>query len=131
MGSRDPAGFLTLVGRKHDLIITSGFNVYPQLVELAINECPGVKESAVVGIPDRKRGERVVAAIVPDDNTLTEAALKTYLAQRLVDYQRPAQIILLPALPRNAMGKVLRRELRDELADRTPMTGNEKLKTDN
>jgi malonyl-CoA/methylmalonyl-CoA synthetase len=131
MGSRDRAGFLTLVGRKHDLIITSGFNVYPQVVELAINECPGVKESAVVGIPDRKRGERVVAAIVPDDNTLTEAALKTYLAQRLVDYQRPAQIILLPALPRNAMGKVLRRELRDELADRTPMTGNEKLNTDN
>ena len=108
---------MTLVGRKHDLIITSGFNVYPQVVERVINECPGVKESAVVGIPDRKRGERVVAAVVPNDNTLTEAALKTLLSERLVDYQRPAQIVLLSALPRNAMGKVLRRELRDQLVN--------------
>jgi malonyl-CoA/methylmalonyl-CoA synthetase len=117
LGCRDSAGFLTLVGRKHDLIITSGFNVYPQVVERVINECPGVKESAVVGVPDRKRGERVVAAVVPADKVLTERALKTHLSERLVDYQRPVQIVLLPALPRNAMGKVLRRELRDQLSD--------------
>ena len=120
LGTRDQAGFLTLVGRKHDLIITSGFNVYPQVVERVINECAGVKESAVVGVPDRKRGQRVIAAVIPTDSTLTEAALKTYLSERLVDYQRPSQIVLLPALPRNAMGKVLRRELCDELAPRTP-----------
>jgi malonyl-CoA/methylmalonyl-CoA synthetase len=118
LGTRDPAGFLTLVGRKHDLIITSGFNVYPQVVERVINECPGVKESAVVGVPDRKRSERVVAAVVATDTALTEAILKTYLSKRLVDYQRPSQIVLLPALPRNAMGKILRRELRDLLATR-------------
>jgi malonyl-CoA/methylmalonyl-CoA synthetase len=116
LGSRDAGGFLTLVGRKNDLIITNGFNVYPQVVERAINECSGVRESAVVGLPDRKRGERVVAAVVRTDETLSERALRTYLGERLVDYQRPADIVFVPALPRNTMGKVLRRELRDQLA---------------
>src|SRR5439155_21526659 len=112
----DADGFLTLVGRKNDLIITNGFNVYPQVVERAINECPGVQESAVVGVPDKKRGERVVAAVVRADETLSERALRTFLGERLVDYQRPADIVFVQALPRNAMGKVLRRELRDLLS---------------
>jgi long-chain acyl-CoA synthetase len=81
-----------------------------------INECPGVRESAVVGVPDMKRGERVAAAVVRSDQTLTERALRAYLSERLVDYQRPADIRLVDSLPRNAMGKVLRRELRDQLA---------------
>lgn len=98
-------------------LITSGFNVYPQVVERAINECPGVKESAVLGVPDRKRGERVVAAVVSCDESLTLRMLKTYLSERLVDYQRPAEIVMLAALPRNTMGKVLRGQLRDELVD--------------
>jgi malonyl-CoA/methylmalonyl-CoA synthetase len=117
LGTRDDAGFLTLVGRKHDMIISNGFNVYPQVVERAINECPGVRESAVVGLPDRRRGERVAAVVVRGDETLTERALRDALADRLVDYQRPSTIIFAQALPRNAMGKVLRRELRDQLAD--------------
>ena len=111
LGFRDAAGFLTLVGRKNDLIITNGFNVYPQVVERVINECPGVRESAVVGVPDKKRGERVVAAVVRSDETLSDRTLRTYLSERLVDYQRPAAIVFVEALPRNAMGKVLRREL--------------------
>ena len=122
LGSRDAGGFLTLVGRKNDLIITNGFNVYPQVVERVINECPGVRESAVVGVPDRKRGERVVAAVVRADETLSERALRTYLGERLVDYQRPADIVFVPDLPRNAMGKVLRRELRDQLASESKLT---------
>ncbi len=116
LGSRDQAGFLTLSGRKHDLIITNGFNVYPQVVERVINECPGVRESAVVGVPDQKRGERVVAVVVRSDETLAERTLRTYLGDRLVDYQRPADILFVPSLPRNTMGKVLRRELRDQLS---------------
>jgi acyl-CoA synthetase (AMP-forming)/AMP-acid ligase II len=80
-----------------------------------INECPGVRESAVMGLPDRKRGERVVAAVVRTDEALSERTLRAYLGDRLVDYQRPADIVFVPALPRNAMGKVLRRELRDQL----------------
>ena len=74
LGSRDARGFLTLVGRKNDLIITNGFNVYPQVVERVINECPGVRESAVLGMPDKRRGERVVAAVVRADEALTERA---------------------------------------------------------
>jgi malonyl-CoA/methylmalonyl-CoA synthetase len=116
LGSRDANGFLTLVGRKHDLIITNGFNVYPQVVERVINECPGVRESAVVGVPDKRRGERVAAAVVRSDETLSERAVRTYLGERLVDYQRPTDIRFVESLPRNAMGKVLRRELRDQLS---------------
>ena len=73
LGSLDAAGFLTLVGRKHDLIITNGFNVYPQVVERVINACPGVRESAVLGVPDDRRGERVVAVVVRDDPRSTSA----------------------------------------------------------
>jgi malonyl-CoA/methylmalonyl-CoA synthetase len=116
MGCRDASGFLTLVGRKNDLIITNGFNVYPQIVERVINECPGVRESAVLGMPDKKRGERVMAAVVRSDETLTVRVLRAFLGERLVDYQCPAEIAFVTALPRNAMGKVLRRELCDQLS---------------
>jgi malonyl-CoA/methylmalonyl-CoA synthetase len=116
LGSRDDCGFLTLVGRKNDLIITNGFNVYPQVVERVINACPGVRESIVVGVPDKKRGERVMAAVVRTDDTLTPQAVRVFLGDRLVDYQRPAEIVFVTDLPRNPTGKVLRRELRDQLS---------------
>src|SRR4029077_597099 len=67
LGRRDDAGLLTLVGRKNDLIITSGFNVYPEMVERVVNECPGVRECAVLGFPDDRRGERVSAVVVRAD----------------------------------------------------------------
>jgi len=120
LGSIDSNGFLTLVGRKNDLIITSGFNVYPQVVERIINECPGVRESAVLGVPDDRKGERVVAVVVREDATLDENRLNAHLSERLVDYQRPKSIVFMDALPRNAMGKVLRRELRDQIAGGQP-----------
>ncbi|MCI0681469.1 MAG: AMP-binding protein [Gemmataceae bacterium] len=119
LGSRDAAGFLTLVGRKHDLIITSGFNVYPQVVERVINSCPGVRESAVVGVADARKGERVAAAVVRDDQTLDEDQLRMFWNERLVDYQRPRDILFVDALPRNALGKVLRRALRDRIEQST------------
>ncbi len=115
LGSRDGAGFLTLVGRKNDLIITNGYNVYPPVVERVINGCPGVRESAVLGVPDARRGERVVAVVVRAGD-LDEAALRAWWDERLVDYQRPRQVVFVESLPRNAMGKVLRRELRDRIA---------------
>jgi len=111
LGSLDDAGFLTLVGRKNDLIITNGYNVYPQVVERVINECPGVAESAVLGVPDERRGERVVAVIVRADSTLDEDRLRSNWCARLVDYQRPRNVMFVDALPRNAMGKVLRKDL--------------------
>jgi malonyl-CoA/methylmalonyl-CoA synthetase len=111
LGTQDAAGFLTLVGRSHDLIITNGYNVYPAVVERVINACPGVRESAVFGLPDDRRGERVAVAIVRADTALDEAALQAFLCERLVDYQRPRTVVFMDELPRNALGKVLRREL--------------------
>jgi malonyl-CoA/methylmalonyl-CoA synthetase len=112
LGTRDEAGFLTLVGRKNDLIITSGYNVYPQVVERVLNGCPGVQESAVLGLPDERRGERVVAVVVRSDPTLDEKRVMAYCAEQLVEYQRPRALVFVGSLPRNTMGKVLRRELR-------------------
>jgi malonyl-CoA/methylmalonyl-CoA synthetase len=113
LGQRDAAGFLTLVGRKHDLIITSGYNVYPQVVERVVGECPGVAECAVVGLPDAQRGERVAVAIVRGDPRLDEAALQSWWSERLVHYQQPKAVLFLESLPKNSLGKVLRRELRE------------------
>ena len=104
------------MGRKNDLIITNGYNVYPQVVERVVNACPGVRESAVVGVPDRHRGERVVAVVVRDDTPLSEQQVIAHCGDRLVDYQRPTEVQFVEALPRNAMGKVLRRELQEKLA---------------
>jgi malonyl-CoA/methylmalonyl-CoA synthetase len=115
LGARDEAGFLTLAGRKHDLIIVSGFNVYPAAVERVLNGCPGVRESAVVGVPDALKGEAVAAFVVRADDTLTESAVERFCRERLTGYQRPARVAFVNELPRNAMGKVLKRELRDRL----------------
>ena len=116
LGTLDERGFLTLVGRAHDLIITRGFNVYPAVVERVLDRCPGVRESAVVGVPDDRRGERVVAVVVADDPQLDERRLRDHCREHLVDYQQPAEYRFVPSLPRNAMGKVLRSELRKAIA---------------
>jgi malonyl-CoA/methylmalonyl-CoA synthetase len=115
LGYRDEAGFLTLVGRSNDLIITGGYNVYPQVVERVLNGCPGVRECAVVGVPDDLYGERVIAVVVRDDRALNEAEVLAYCGRHLVDYQRPRAVVFRDALPRNALGKVLLNELRDEV----------------
>ncbi len=104
LGSRDAQGFLSLAGRKNDLIITNGFNVYPPIVERVINACPGVRESAVLGLPDPRRGERVVAVVVRDDPALDERTLRVFWSERLVDYQRP-HAVAFPAAGTNALGK--------------------------
>jgi malonyl-CoA/methylmalonyl-CoA synthetase len=111
LGSLDGHGFLTLVGRKNDLIITSGYNVYPQVVERVVGECPGVRECAAFGVPDRDRGERVAVAIVASDSALDEAQIRAWCGDRLVHYQQPKTYVFVDALPRNSLGKVLRREL--------------------
>jgi malonyl-CoA/methylmalonyl-CoA synthetase len=117
LGHRDENGFLTLAGRSNDLIITNGYNVYPQVVERVLNACPGVRESAVVGVPDDVAGERVVAVVVRDDPGLDADRLRGYCAGRLAPYQRPRAVVFVEALPRNTMGKVLRRELREQVRD--------------
>lgn len=114
LGKLDERGFLTLVGRQHDLIIVSGYNVYPQVVERVLGECPGVAECAVLGLPDEQRGERVAAAIVRNDPTLDEAKIKAWVSERLIHYQQPKSLLFVDALPKNALGKILRRELREQ-----------------
>lgn len=115
LGETDSEGFLTLRGREKDLIIVSGHNVYPPVVERVLNACPGVRESAVVGVPDRRKGERVVAAVVKGNPQLDESILRAYCRERLVAYRRPSRIVFVEALPRNTMGKVLKRELRESI----------------
>jgi malonyl-CoA/methylmalonyl-CoA synthetase len=116
LGYRDGQGFLYLVGRSNDLIITSGYNVYPQVVERVLNACPGVRESAVVGAADQVRGERVVAFVVRECATLNEEQVLAFCGERLVDYQRPRQVFFVESLPRNALGKVLRKDLVNQAA---------------
>jgi malonyl-CoA/methylmalonyl-CoA synthetase len=116
LGQRDAAGFLTLVGRKHDLIIVSGYNVYPQVVERVVSECPGVAECAVLGLPDAQRGERVAVAIVRGDSKLDEATISAWCRDRLVHYQQPRNVLFVESLPKNSLGKVLRRELRERFS---------------
>ena len=113
LGYLDEDGFLFLVGRKKDLIITDGYNVYPPVVERVLNEFPQVKESAVIGIPDQRKGEKVVAIIVPN-GILNIKELKEHCQAKLVDYQRPVHFKLIEKLPRNTMGKILKRTLKEK-----------------
>jgi len=116
LGQVDERDFLTLVGRQHDLIIVSGYNVYPQVVERVLGECPGVAECAVLGLPDPDRGEQVAAAIVRSDPALDATRVRAWMSDRLIHYQQPKNLLFVEALPKNSLGKILRRELREQFA---------------
>jgi long-chain acyl-CoA synthetase len=110
-----PDGFFTLLDRKRDVIIIDGLNVYPSEVEEVLNSHPGVKESAVVGVPDPMRGETVAAYVVLIPGIAPSAAeLSNYCADRLAPYKVPRRVIAREELPHNILGKVLRRVLREE-----------------
>jgi len=118
---QDEQGFVRLVDRIKEMIITGGFKVFPSQVEHVLREMPGVADVAVVGLPGGDLGEQVVAAIVPDDaGRAHEAALdldavRTWCEGRLARYAIPRQVVLLEELPRSMIGKVLRREVRTHL----------------
>jgi malonyl-CoA/methylmalonyl-CoA synthetase len=108
-------GYLTIVGRSKDLIISGGYNVYPAEIESVINELPGVAESAVVGVPHPDFGEAVVAVVVPRPGaTVDGAAIAAQLRQQIANFKLPKQVFVVPELPRNSMGKVQKNLLRDE-----------------
>jgi malonyl-CoA/methylmalonyl-CoA synthetase len=117
MGVFDRDGYLSIVGRAKDLIITGGYNVYPKEIELVIDAMPGVVESAVVGVSHSDFGEAVTAVIVLDPNSapLTESAVIAHLKAELANYKVPKRVYFLPELPRNAMGKVQKNVLRQQL----------------
>ena len=114
IGSIDADGYLRISDRKKDMILVSGFNVYPNEVEAVLLTHPKVLEAAVVSAPDGHSGEAPVAFVVRRDPTLTEAELRAFCAEQLTAYKRPRRIEFRDALPKTPVGKILRRTLRDE-----------------
>ena len=109
-------GRITLQGRASDMIISGGENIYPKEIELVLDEIDGIVESAVIGVPDRDFGERVVAVLVCDGLALDEAAIRPHLDTALARFKHPRRVEVIDALPRNAMGKVQKGVLRDRYA---------------
>ncbi|HEY4080417.1 MAG TPA: long-chain-fatty-acid--CoA ligase [Burkholderiaceae bacterium] len=112
IGIMDEQGFFYIVDRKKDMILVSGFNVYPTEVEQVANTHPGVLECAAIGVPDEKSGEAVKLYVVKRDPNLTEAALMSYCKEQMTAYKRPRTIEFRTDLPKSNVGKILRRELR-------------------
>ena len=110
-----PDGNLKIVDRIKDMILVSGFNVYPNEVEEVLAGHPGVLEAAVIGVPDEHSGEAVAAYIVRKDPGLTEADIRAFCKDKLTGYKLPRRIGFRDTLPKTPVGKVLRRELRDEV----------------
>jgi long-chain acyl-CoA synthetase len=117
MGYMDEEGFLFIVDRKKDLIISKGINIYPRGIEEVIDSFPGVKASAVIGIFDEKSGEIPVAYIELEEecDVLDEKGLRAYLRERLANYKLPKKLYVIDELPKNATGKVLKRVLKEDL----------------
>ena len=113
IGIRDVHGFFKIIDRKKDMILVSGFNVYPNDIEETVSLCPGVLECAAVGVPDEKTGEAVKLVIVKKDSTLTEMAVREYCKANMTGYKQPKVVEFKKELPKTAVGKILRRELRD------------------
>ena len=110
----DEDGYIQIVDRKKDMILVSGFNVYPNEVEAVLSTHPGVGDNAVVGVPDDECGEIVVAFVTPKDESLTEDAVRQHCKQSLTGYKVPRIVIFKKDLPKTNVGKVLRKDLRDE-----------------
>jgi malonyl-CoA/methylmalonyl-CoA synthetase len=108
-------GYYTISGRAKELIISGGFNVYPREVEEVLERCAGVAEVAIVGLPDEEYGERVVAAVVRDDPALTPEAVVGYCRENLASFKKPREVVFVDSLPRNALGKVLKHEVRRQV----------------
>jgi long-chain acyl-CoA synthetase len=112
VGVVDERGYFRIVDRKKDMILVSGFNVYPNEVEDVITQMPGVLECAAVGVPDAKAGEAVKVVIVRKDASITEADIRAYCEANLTGYKRPKIVEFRNDLPKTPVGKILRRELR-------------------
>jgi long-chain acyl-CoA synthetase len=113
VGHRDADGYYYITDRKKDMLIVNGINVYPREIEEVIYHFPGVKEAAVIGVPDERRGEQPVAFVAAaEGQTLDKQPLLQFIRRQLADYKAPRQIVILPVLPKNATGKILKTELR-------------------
>jgi acyl-CoA synthetase (AMP-forming)/AMP-acid ligase II len=116
LGRLDPDGFLFIEGRLKDMLIYRGMNVYPREIEIVLEHLPGVKEAAVVGVPDGTRGEVPYAFVVPLPGQCPEESdLRRACLSRLARYKVPRTFRLVPELPRNAAGKVIKTQLREQV----------------
>jgi len=114
IGYRDEDGYYYITDRKKDMLLVNGINVYPREIEELLYQFPGVKEAAVIGKPDPRKGEQPVAFLAANDGVaLEEMALLQFMRRKLANYKVPRRIVILPALPRNATGKILKTKLRD------------------
>jgi long-chain acyl-CoA synthetase len=114
IGVMDEQGYVRVVDRKKDMILVSGFNVYPNEVEAVVMSHPGVLECAAIGVPDANSGEAVKLFVVRKDPALTEADVRKHCEENLTGYKRPKRIEFRDELPKTNVGKILRRMLRDE-----------------
>jgi long-chain acyl-CoA synthetase len=112
IGIMDERGYTKIVDRKKDMIIVSGFNVYPNEIEQVVSLLPGVLECAAIGIPDERAGEAVKLFVVKSDPTLSEDDVARHCRENLTAYKRPKIIEFRDELPKTNVGKILRRELR-------------------
>ncbi len=118
LGKIDERGYVHIVGRGKDLVISGGYNVYPKEIEAEIDAMPGVFESAVIGVPHADFGEGVTAVVVPEKGaSIDEAAVLSALSGRLAKFKQPKRVLFVDELPRNTMGKVQKNALRDRYAD--------------
>jgi long-chain acyl-CoA synthetase len=114
VGTMDERGLFKIVDRKKDMILVSGFNVYPNEVEEVASACPGVLECAAIGVPDEKTGETVKLVVVKKDPALTAEQIMVYCRENMTAYKQPRVIEFRAELPKTPVGKILRRELRDK-----------------
>jgi long-chain acyl-CoA synthetase len=114
---KDADGYIFITDRKKDMLLVNGINVYPREVEEAIYQFPGVKEAAVIGVPDARKGEQPLAFVsVNEGVSIEEKLLLQFVRAKLADYKVPRHVVFVPALPRNATGKVLKTALREMAA---------------
>ena len=114
VGVMDERGYFKIVDRKKDMILVSGFNVYPTELEDVVSSMPGVMECACVGVADAKTGEAVKLVIVKKDQAVTEAQVRAFCKENLTGYKQPKVVEFRAELPKTPVGKILRRELRDK-----------------
>ena len=115
VGIMDDNGYIKIVDRKKDMILVSGFNVYPNEIEGVAASHPNVVETAVIGVPDKQCGEAVMLFATVSDKELTTSDLRKYCAEKLTGYKKPKYVEFRDELPKTNVGKILRRELRDEI----------------
>jgi len=113
IGIMSADGFVKIVDRKKDMIVVAGFKVFPNEIEEVISAMPGVRECAVIGLPNRKLGEIVKAYIIKDQVDLTEAQVIQYCKEQMTSYKRPRKVVFIDEMPKSNVGKILRRHLRE------------------